>query len=107
MAGAEESGSDSTGEGLGIKGNQPPVRGHRNGSSAGSRDFTTGRCMTCGSLVRWPKELQMFRCTICLTINDVSPVDRDVRREDPQEVAVTFEEQPAPRGMKVASRTQP
>ncbi|KAI1800837.1 HECT-domain-containing protein [Daldinia bambusicola] len=41
----------------------------------GPADFATGNCMTCASLVRWPKELYTFRCTICLTINDVRPYD--------------------------------
>ncbi|KAI5864216.1 hypothetical protein GGS23DRAFT_563384 [Durotheca rogersii] len=41
----------------------------------GPIDYATGNCMTCGSLVRWPKELQFFRCTICLTINDLRPYD--------------------------------
>lgn len=48
------------------------TRPHRHGSSPGSRDFNTGRCMTCGSLVRWPKDLQLFKCSICLTINSTS-----------------------------------
>jgi E3 ubiquitin-protein ligase HECTD2 len=76
----------------------PPVRGHRNASSmGGSRDFTAGRCMTCGSLVRWPRELCMFRCTICLTVNDLQPPPgRDARRED---VALEEQQQPGPRGM--------
>ncbi|OTB12914.1 hypothetical protein K445DRAFT_320409 [Daldinia sp. EC12] len=41
----------------------------------GPQDFATGNCMTCASLVRWPKELYIFRCTICLTINDLKPYD--------------------------------
>ncbi|KAI1649576.1 HECT-domain-containing protein [Daldinia loculata] len=41
----------------------------------GPVDFATGNCMTCASLVRWPKELHIFRCTICLTINDLKPYD--------------------------------
>ncbi|KAI2632426.1 hypothetical protein GGR54DRAFT_34990 [Hypoxylon sp. NC1633] len=41
----------------------------------GPADFATGNCMTCSSLVRWPKELHVFRCTICLTINDIKPYD--------------------------------
>ncbi|KAI2473373.1 hypothetical protein F4781DRAFT_380129 [Annulohypoxylon bovei var. microspora] len=41
----------------------------------GPADFSTGNCMTCASLVRWPKELHVFRCTICLTINDLKPYD--------------------------------
>ncbi|KAK4157482.1 hypothetical protein C8A00DRAFT_40194 [Chaetomidium leptoderma] len=97
MAGTNEPSSDSGGEEYNAKGKPPLVRGHhRNGSSAGSREFATGCCMTCGSLVRWPRVLQMFRCTICLTINDVHPQGRDARREDAPGVAVTFEEQSQP-----------
>jgi E3 ubiquitin-protein ligase HECTD2 len=35
------------------------------------KDLLTGNCMTCNSTVRWPKELLVFRCTVCLTINDL------------------------------------
>lgn len=45
-----------------------------------SKDFVTGTCMTCGSLMRWPKELGVFRCTICATINDLE----DPRGETPK-----------------------
>ncbi|KAF4776165.1 HECT-domain-containing protein [Colletotrichum scovillei] len=45
----------------------------RGGTSGGSRDFATGNCMTCGSLVRWPRELKVFKCTVCVTINDIHP----------------------------------
>lgn len=65
----------------------PLTRGNRNASSAGSRDFATGHCMTCGSMVRWPRELHVFKCTICLTINDLRPADWASRREDGQETA--------------------
>jgi E3 ubiquitin-protein ligase HECTD2 len=34
----------------------------------------TGKCMTCDSTVRWPEELFVFRCTVCLTINDLKAV---------------------------------
>ena len=33
----------------------------------------TGKCITCDSTVRWPYGLKMFRCTTCLTINDLEP----------------------------------
>ncbi|KAI1639338.1 hypothetical protein F4809DRAFT_137674 [Biscogniauxia mediterranea] len=46
----------------------------------GPADFATGNCMTCASLVRWPKELQVFRCTICLTINDIKPYNPSAAR---------------------------
>jgi E3 ubiquitin-protein ligase HECTD2 len=37
------------------------------------KDLVTGKCMTCDSLARWSKERNVFRCTICLTINDLKP----------------------------------
>ena len=43
------------------------------------KDLTAGRCMTCDSLVRWPKDLKVFRCTICLTINDLKPAGQEGR----------------------------
>lgn len=38
-----------------------------------AEDFLTGKCMTCDSTVRWPRGLKVFRCTVCLTINDLEP----------------------------------
>lgn len=83
-----------------MRGKLPPNRGHRNRSSAGSRDFVAGNCMTCASLVRWPRELHVFKCTICLTINDLQPIGRDreqdrdrdtARYEDAQRLGVSPE----------------
>ena len=37
-------------------------------------DFASGRCMTCDSDVKWPKEIDVFRCTVCHTINDLKPI---------------------------------
>ncbi|KAK6369355.1 putative E3 ubiquitin-protein ligase [Exophiala oligosperma] len=37
----------------------------------GDRQPVTGKCMTCDSTVRWPQGLKVFRCTTCLTINDL------------------------------------
>ena len=42
-------------------------------SQKGSKEPVTGKCMTCDSTVRWPQGLKVFRCTICLTINDLEP----------------------------------
>lgn len=39
------------------------------------RQPVTGRCMTCDSTVRWPQGLKVFRCTTCLTVNDLEPFD--------------------------------
>lgn len=49
------------------------VNHKRGGGPAGSKDFATGNCMTCGSMVRWPKDLKVFKCTICTTVNDLPP----------------------------------
>ncbi|KAI0203001.1 HECT-domain-containing protein [Astrocystis sublimbata] len=59
----------------------------------GPVDFATGNCMTCAGLVRWPKELQVFRCTKCLTINDTKPLAPAPR--------------PTIRAVPTTSRTQP
>lgn len=40
-----------------------------------SKQPATGKCMTCDSTVRWPQDLKTFRCTTCLTINDLEAVE--------------------------------
>lgn len=52
------------------------------------KELMTGKCMTCNSMVRWPKELNVFRCTVCLTINDLKPVVLEARRGDGQRAPV-------------------
>ena len=44
-----------------------------NGTSLqnGEKDLVTGKCITCDSLVRWPRHLDVFRCTVCLMVNDL------------------------------------
>ena len=37
----------------------------------GEKHFVTGRCITCDSRVRWPRHLDVFRCTVCLMVNDL------------------------------------
>ncbi|KAI9844540.1 MAG: putative E3 ubiquitin-protein ligase [Sclerophora amabilis] len=36
-------------------------------------EVTTGRCITCDSLMRWPQHLKIFRCSICGMVNDLKP----------------------------------
>lgn len=50
------------------------------------KDLKTGKCMTCDSMVRWPKELNVFRCTVCLTINDLKPITLEAKLEDGQRI---------------------
>ncbi|RAL17600.1 HECT-type E3 ubiquitin-protein ligase [Aspergillus homomorphus CBS 101889] len=35
--------------------------------------MTSGKCMACNCTVRWPRDLKVFRCTECLTVNDLEP----------------------------------
>ena len=37
------------------------------------KDFAKGSCATCDTHVRWPRNLDTFRCTICIMINDLKP----------------------------------
>lgn len=39
----------------------------------GEIDFVNGKCATCDSSVRWPRQSDVFRCTICLMVNDLKP----------------------------------
>ena len=57
--------------GHGKPGGSPPKAGYKASSQQTDTGLITGRCMTCDSLVRWPRRLKVFRCTICLTINDL------------------------------------
>lgn len=49
-------------------------RNHQRASSTQSQDYLAGNCMTCWSLMKWPKTVGEFRCTICETINDLVPL---------------------------------
>lgn len=42
-------------------------------NSLNDKEPVTGRCMTCDSTVRWPREVKVFRCVTCQTINDLEP----------------------------------
>ncbi|CRG90323.1 E3 ubiquitin-protein ligase HECTD2 [Talaromyces islandicus] len=36
-------------------------------------EVVNGKCMTCHSTMRWPRNTKVFRCTICLMVNDLEP----------------------------------
>ncbi|KAL9605867.1 MAG: hypothetical protein Q9179_000931 [Wetmoreana sp. 5 TL-2023] len=40
-----------------------------------AQDMEIGKCATCDSMVKWPKHLCVFRCTICLMVNDLRPLE--------------------------------
>lgn len=37
-------------------------------------ELIQGRCATCDSTVRWPRHLSVYRCTVCLMVNDLQPL---------------------------------
>ena len=41
-------------------------------SKVDTLDMEVGKCATCDSTVQWPKHLSVFRCTICLMVNELS-----------------------------------
>ena len=49
-------------------------KGYKASSRHENHDFETGNCPTCGSPLRWPKHIQVYRCSACLMVSDLSPV---------------------------------
>ena len=79
------------------------IRTQGDRSRVPDEDLITGKCMTCDCMVRWPKELLVFRCTICLTINDLKPVRMEARR-DGYRAPVAAKSGSSPNGMTPALR---
>lgn len=48
-----------------------PRKGGNRGGSA--NDLLEGKCQTCDATVRWPRHLNVFRCTDCLMVTDLGP----------------------------------
>jgi E3 ubiquitin-protein ligase HECTD2 len=59
-----------------------PIGASSKSAKVSDKDLTTGKCMTCDSTVRWPKDLKVFRCTVCLTVNDLKLSKTETRREE-------------------------
>ena len=49
----------------------PRTPGQKAAVQSTDKNLVAGRCATCGSLVRWPQHLEVYRCTVCLMINDL------------------------------------
>ena len=50
----------------------PQTPNHK-ASMPADKDLVAGRCATCDTSVRWPRHLDVYRCTICHMINDLKP----------------------------------
>lgn len=61
---------------------KPTITAHRGSVHNVDTELMSGKCFTCDSSVRWPKNLSVFRCTICLMINDLRPVQNMLYVED-------------------------
>ncbi|KAF3942483.1 hypothetical protein ABW19_dt0203606 [Dactylella cylindrospora] len=62
--------------------NVAPFGAVRKGRGGSTPEMKVGPCMTCASTVRWPTHLTVFRCTVCLGINDLVPFQKAVRGDD-------------------------
>ncbi|KAF2458675.1 hypothetical protein BDY21DRAFT_341019 [Lineolata rhizophorae] len=56
-----------------VSSNSPQKRAP-GGSKQEDSDMTIGNCMVCDSRISWPKGKNVFRCTVCVTINDLEPL---------------------------------
>ena len=63
-----DSGTDST-----MARSLPRTPAHKQSNSHSDAELITGRCATCDSTVRWPRHLHVYRCTVCLMVNDLQP----------------------------------
>lgn len=77
-----DSDSDSDAEMLGLgpgskqrRPAQPAGPSKVSGRPTTDKDFASGNCMTCGAMSRWPKGLKVFKCTLCMTINDLVDIN--------------------------------
>jgi E3 ubiquitin-protein ligase HECTD2 len=80
-----DSDSDSDAEMLGLgpgskqkRPAQPAGPSKVNGRPLMDKDFASGNCMTCGAMSRWPRGLKVFKCTLCMTINDLIDINSRV-----------------------------
>lgn len=48
---------------------------------AQDKQLILGRCATCDSMVKWPRHLRVFRCTICLMVNDLQSTENASRQQ--------------------------
>ena len=55
---------------------QSDVPNNASTPKAQNLELIAGRCATCDSTIKWPKHLKVFRCTICLMVNDLRPLER-------------------------------
>jgi E3 ubiquitin-protein ligase HECTD2 len=61
------------------------------------RQPVTGKCITCDSTVRWPQGLKVFRCTTCLTINDLEPfIEPRPEHQNAGSVSMSSSRKPVP-----------
>lgn len=55
-----------------------PTKDHMAGANGvsvqhGEKDLVIGKCRTCDCAMKWPRQVDSYRCQICLMINDLKP----------------------------------
>jgi len=61
---------------LGVSSTGLTTKDHMAGTSGSpnqnvEKDLVTGKCITCDSAMRWPRQVDSYRCQICLMVNDL------------------------------------
>lgn len=56
-------------------------------------DLATGKCATCNATVRWPRNMNSYRCTECLMVNDLE-ISKDVKSPGDTELRVPIPSNP-------------
>lgn len=46
--------------------------------------YTTSRCMTCWTTVRYPKTVDNFRCSVCATVNTLETLEKQTLQREAQ-----------------------
>lgn len=72
----EQAAGPAPGQGEAGKSYGPALSG-KSARPAAEQQLITGKCMTCDTTVKWPKDLGVYRCTVCTTVNDLKPVVRE------------------------------
>ena len=90
--------SDSSGDEMGMpkterssSSSRQPRDERRPAATPRESEYLSGSCMTCGTLLRWPKHLGMFKCTVCVTINDVRPMIETLRPDGPPRANIAMQ----------------
>jgi E3 ubiquitin-protein ligase HECTD2 len=77
--------------GIGYQERHAKFAGRKGSFQYSESELITGKCATCDSLVRWPQRLDVYRCSVCLMVNDLKPATRDATRGNKSDTSPAME----------------